>query len=71
MKYSQLSRLIRYLADRSITPQHELIERMLVDLGKHGTIECTLHEVGKWMELNGLCADYHEILDMQEGKRNG
>lgn len=68
MKLSQLDKLVRYLADHSVTPQHELIELMLNDLGKHGTIECTVAEVGHWMERAGMCADYRTILDASDSK---
>ena len=66
MKHYQLDKLIKYLADHSITPQHGLIERMLNDLDKHGTIECTVADVGHWMERNELCMDYRDILDAEE-----
>jgi len=66
MKHYQLDKLINYLASKSVTPQHELIERMLNDLGKHGTIECTVAEVGRWMERNSLCDDYRDMLDAQD-----
>jgi DNA-binding PadR family transcriptional regulator len=68
VKSYQLDKLIRYLADHSVTPQHELIERMLNDLGKRGTIECTVAEVGRWMEKSGMCADYRTILDASDSK---
>lgn len=68
MKTYQLDKLINYLADQSVTPQHEQIERMLSDLGKRGTIECTVAEVGRWMEKSGMCADYRTILDANDSK---
>jgi DNA-binding PadR family transcriptional regulator len=68
VKSYQLDKLIRYLADHSVTPQHELIERMLNDLGKRGTIECRVAEVGHWMERNGMCSDYCTILDASDSK---
>ena len=68
MKAYQLDKLVRYIADQSVTPQHELIELMLNDLGRRGTIECTVAEVGRWMERNGMCADYRTILDASDSK---
>ena len=68
MKAYQLDKLVRYIADQSVTPQHELIELMLNDLGKRGTIECTVAEVGRWMERKGMCEDYRTILDASGSK---